>query len=144
MLICTKPKYQNLNSAGFNRRLNIRGNELDDMQKVKYLGVYVDNSLDWKEHITTVSSMVSKALGFLKHAKKFFRDSSLKALYLIIVEPYFRYCCSVWECRGTTALLQLQKLQNRAARILTTSAFDTPSSPIIKNLGYELIFFESK
>ena len=42
----------------------------------------------------------------------------------------------------------LQKLQIRAARILANSAFDAPSSPIIKNLGWvkiaDLIFFESK
>ena len=50
------------------------------MEKVKYLGVYVDNRLDWKVHSKTVSPKVSKALGFLKNAKKFLPDSSLKAL----------------------------------------------------------------
>ena len=53
----------------------------------------------------------------------------------------------MWGCSGSDTLLELQKLQNRAARILTSSAFDAPSSPIIKNLGWmkiaELISFES-
>ena len=34
------------------------------VQKTKYLGVQIDNSLDWKEHIKVTSSMVSKAVGF--------------------------------------------------------------------------------
>ena len=38
------------------------------------------------------------------------------------------------SCSGT--LLQLQKLQNRPTRILTTSAFDAPSSALIKKLRW--------
>ena len=48
MHICAKPQRQNLNTTGLNLCLNIRGNELDVVQKVKYLIVYVDNRLDWK------------------------------------------------------------------------------------------------
>ena len=148
MLICTKPKHQKRKIAGGNLGLNIRGNDLDVVQKVKYLGVQVYDSLDWKDQIKAISSKVSKALGLLKHAKKFLPASSLRSLYLSIVEPHFRYCCSVWGCCGSSALLQLQKLQNRAARILTNSAFDAPSSPLIRSLGWrtiaDLICFESK
>ena len=50
----------------------------------------MDNSLDWKEHIKVDSSMVSKAMGFLKQAKRFLSVASLKTLYLRIVEPPFR------------------------------------------------------
>ena len=118
------------------------------MQKVKYLGVQVDDSLDSKDQIKAISSKVSKALGLLKHAKKLFPASSLKSLYLSIVEPYFRYCCSVWGCCGSSTLSKLQKLQNRAARLLTNSAFDAPSSPLIGSLSWmtiaDLISFKSK
>ena len=64
ILICTKPKDQNLNAAGSNLCLTVRGNELDIVQKVEYLGVYIDNSLDKKEHIKTASAKESKALEF--------------------------------------------------------------------------------
>ena len=148
MLICTKAKHQKLKMAGDNLCLNIRGNGLDAVQKVKYLGVQVDDSLDWKDQIKAMSSKVSKALGLLKHAKKFLPASSLRSLYLSIVEPHFRYCCSMWECCGSSTLLQLQKLQNRAARILTNSTFDAPSSPLIRSLDWmtiaDLISFESQ
>ena len=72
------------------------------MQKVKFLGVQVDNGLDWKEQIKAISSKVSKALGLLKHAKKFLPESSLRSLYLSIIAPHFRYCCSVRGCSSGT------------------------------------------
>ena len=148
MLICTKPKHQKLKIAGGNLCLTIRGNDLYLVQNGKYLGVQVDDSLDWKNQIKAIPSKVSKALALLKHAKKFLPASSLRSLYLSIVEPHCRYCWPVWGCYGSSTLLQLQKLQNRAARILTNSTFDVPSSPFIRSLGWmtiaDLISFESK
>ena len=61
------------------------------VQEVKYLGVQVDNSIDWKEQIKAISSKVSKALGLLKHAKNFLPESSLRSLYFSVVEPHFHY-----------------------------------------------------
>ena len=75
--------------------LKIRDNELERIQKTKYLGVQIDNSLIWKKHIKTVSTKVSKAIGFLKHAKNLLPQEKLKILDTCIVEPHFRNCCSV-------------------------------------------------
>ena len=68
------------------------------VQKVKYLGVQVDNSFDWKEQIKVISSKVSKAVGLLKHAEIFLPESSLRSL----VKPHFRYCCFVWDAVAQT------------------------------------------
>ena len=91
---------------------------------------------------------VSRAIGFLRHAKSFLPLASLKTLYTGIDEPHFRYCFSVWGFAGSTDISQLQELQNRAARIITNSSFDTPSRPLIVELGWktieELIGNESK
>ena len=120
-------------------KLKIRNDELDIVQKTKYLGVQIDNKLDWKEHIKTVSSKVSRAIGLLKHAKSFLPENTLRTMYTGIVEPHFRYCCSVWGCCGLTEINWLQKLQNRAARIITGSRFDSPDLPLVKRLGWKTI-----
>ena len=60
-------------------------------------------------------------------------------MYTGIVEPHFRYCSSVWGCCGLTEINQLQKLQNRAARIITGSRFDAPGLPLAKRLGWKKI-----
>ena len=57
------------------------------VENTKYLGVQVDNSLDWKEHIKSVSTKVSRAVGLLKYAKRFLPQNSLKKLYTSIIEP---------------------------------------------------------
>ena len=143
MLITTKQKRNVLKSTDQNLELNIRGNELDIVQKTKYLGVQLDCSLDWKEHVKAVSIKVSSVIGFLKHAKKFLPRVPLENLYTGIVEPHFRYC---WGRCGPSEINQLQKLENRAAKIVTS--FDTPSRPLIERLAWrtieQLISNESK
>ena len=91
-----------------------------------------------------LSLKVSRGLGILKHAKSVLPFSALTSLYTSVVEPH----CSVWGCAGTTEIIHLQKLQNRAARIVTNSSFDIPSNQLIEKMGWktinELIEIESK
>ena len=82
---------------------------------IKYLGVQVDQYLVWDEQIKSVQAKVSRSLGFLKYAKKFLPKPVLCKLYIGIVEPHFRYCCSLWGSCAEFRLVKLQKLQNRAA-----------------------------
>ena len=64
---------------------------------------------------------------------------TLKNIYKGIVEPNFNYCCSVWGSCGTTKLNNLQKLQNRAARIVKNSPFDSSATSLTHDLGWPTI-----
>ena len=95
----------------------------------------IDWSLGWQLQIKAVSRKVSRAVGFLRHAKSFLPKETLHTLYTGMIEPHFRYCCSVWGYAGLTKINQLQTLQNRVARLITNSSFDTPGRPLIRELG---------
>ena len=56
-------------------------------------------------------------------------------MYYIIGHSHFRYCCSVWDCADDTIRRKLQKLRNRAARVVTNSLFDHTSLPLLSKLG---------
>ena len=137
MLVSTKAKRKTLNKSNQNLQVNINGTKLEDVSKIKYLGALLDNSLGWKDQVRAVSLKVSRGLGIPKNAKKFLPFSALTSLYTSIVESYFRYCCSVWGCAGATEINRLQKLQNRAARIVTNSSFGTPQQSIDRESGVE-------
>ena len=54
-------------------------------------------------------------------------------------QPHLSYCCSVWGCCSDTNINILQKVQNRAARIITSSSYDTSAAPLIHGLGWPTI-----
>ena len=117
----------------------IDDSQIEIVEKAKYLGVQLDQHLVWDEHARYVCTKVSRALGFLKYAKKLLPQETLSHIYRGIVEPYFRYCSSVWGSCGETRLLTLQKLQNRAARIVTNSSYVAPADELIEKLNWPTI-----
>ena len=42
-----------------------------------------------------------------------------------MIQPYFDYCAQVWGCLGKTLAAKVQKLQNRAFRIITRENYTT-------------------
>ena len=148
MTISTKHKQAALEKKNEQLCLQMRNETLGAVQNAKYLGVHIDNSLDWKKHIQETSKKISRSLGMLKYAKRYLPFHALKNLYTSVIDPSFRYCCSVWGVCGAAEIHQLQKLQNRAARIITGSNYDAPSKPLIESLGWktinDMIQFESR
>ena len=55
MLVSTKAKRNVLNMSNQNLQIKIHGTELEAVNKIKYLGVKVDNSLDWKSQVQATS-----------------------------------------------------------------------------------------
>ena len=139
MLITTKQRKKYLETSDQNFKPSIREENVQVVSSTKYLGIQIDENLTWKNQIKSVTEKASRAIGFLKYAKNFLPDAVVKTLYNSIIEPHFQYCCSVWGCCNSTDILQLQRLQNRAARIVTNSNFDAPSKPLIHNLGWKTI-----
>ena len=64
MLISTKQKHTTLRDQHPKLSLKIRDHEVEVVDTTKYLGLQVDTSLDWKYHVSVLSSKVSKAVGF--------------------------------------------------------------------------------
>jgi hypothetical protein len=61
----------------------------------------------------------------------------MQLIYNCLVQPYFDYCCVVWDSCGSTIANKLQKLQNRAARVLTSSNYDTNAEYLIEKLSWK-------
>ena len=82
----------------------------------------------------------------LRYTKQYLPISTVKTMCKSLVEPYFRYCCPICGNAGVTVIENLQKLQNRAAKLVTNSPFDATALPIIRPLQWptvrELIDFE--
>ena len=118
---------------------SVRAEHIEAICNTKFLGVQLDENLTWKNQIKSVTEKSSLANGLLNYAKYVFPEAIVTTLYTSIVERHFQYCCSVWGSCNSTNILQLQRLQNRAARIVANSQFDAPSKPLIQSLGWKTI-----
>ena len=61
-------------------------------------------------------------------------ENGLIMLYNALVLAYFTYCSTVWHQGNLAHIDKLQKLQNRAARIITNSNYEIRSVDILNKL----------
>ena len=59
-----------------------------------------------------------------------------KAINALIL-PHLDYYNSVWDCLSSQLSDKLQELQNRAARVIMKSPFDTSTSPLLNKLKWQ-------
>ena len=119
--------------------LEIDNDNIEIVRSFKYLGVQVDNQLKWDDHIDKVKKKALRALGPVKYSKKYLSSEVLAKIYRGLVEPHLSYCCSVWRNCSKRKIDSLQKVQNRAARIIMNSAYDASAAPLIQSLGWPTI-----
>ena len=118
-------------------RLNIKidGHSIAEVQDTKFLGVYIDNKLNWKKHISYLASKISKGIGMIIKARHYLNKNGLIALYYSFVYPYLIYCNHIWGCTYKSNLKRLITLQNKIVRIITSSKPRDSAQPLYEQLG---------
>ena len=123
--------------------IRIDNTVIERIESIKFLGIHIHESLDWKYHVANISSKISKGIGVLYKLRHFVPSRILINIYNAIVLPHLNYCNEIW---GKTYKLHVDKLytlQKRAVRLITKSSFRSPSMPLFIKLKimpvYELI-----
>jgi hypothetical protein len=105
----------------------------------KTLGVTVDENLSWKSNTESICSKISSGIYALKQIKTFVDIKTLISVYNALIQPYFSYCCEVWDVFGETQSKRLQKLQNRAARVIASVPNDVDQQTVLDLIGWKTL-----
>ena len=65
-------------------------------------------------------------------------------VYTDLIQPHFDHGCSVWDELGGTLATKLQKLQNRAARVITRSSYDADAGALLTLLQLDNLSIRRK
>ena len=110
----------------------------------KSLGLTIDAQLSWGKHVEEICKKVSSAIGALKRVRPFISKETAIQIYNALIMPHFDYCSPVWDCLSGYLSDKLQKLQNRAARVITKSPFDASSNHLLSTLSWERLSLRRK
>jgi len=111
----------------------ISGNEDDPC--IRFLGLYLDPSLNYKSHIRHITKKISTALYFMRNAKNYLTPAALKLVYYSLVHSHIIYAIQVWSSSSLSNINQIHKLQKSAIRILCNSKYNAHTQPLFKQLG---------
>ena len=118
-MIISKRKGVNKNSF----KLKINGKAIERCTSYKYLGLFIDDELTWKNHIKHVCQKLSKACGIISKIRHCVDIKTLKIVYYALGYSYLRYCNIVWGNTTKNILKPLVVLQNRILRIMAFAPF---------------------
>ena len=117
-------------------RVTVNSEPVRQVTSTKTLELTLDENLTRKNHIEVISKNVSSGIGALKRVRGLIDRETVIKVYKSCIEPYFSYCAPVWDGIGVTLSDRLQKLQNRAVRVITQSTYDISSRNLLDELQW--------
>ena len=130
-MVLFRPKRK---SMDFNLKIKLNGKRLYETNSVKYLGIRIDNKLNWKVHINDIALKLIRANAMLYKVRDFVDAGILKSIYHALFESHIHYACIIWR-QNVCTINRLFILQKKALRLIHFKERNAHSAPL---------FFKSK
>ena len=102
-------------------RLTLKFNKIKlfESTKIKYLGLILDNKLNWKAHITELRKKLGRAVGMLYKIRTLCPTSVLRSLYFSLFNSHLTYGLAVWSSASNSEINKIKSLQKKAIRAIS-------------------------
>lgn len=91
---------------------------IEKVDSFKYLGLTLDCTLSWDQHIKTVCNKISAMCGVLKRVVSYLPRKALLLFYYAHIHSHLNYLTLSWGRACKSKLKKLQTLQNRCLKII--------------------------
>ena len=125
-----------------NVTIKIHKKAITEKTCIKYLGVIIDSTLSWKDHICNLTKKLSRVIGVMFKLRPFVNLKIMKNIYYALLFSHIVYGIQVWGTACDIHLKALQVLQNRTVRLITYNdqfpiipGLPPASNPIFSKLG---------
>ena len=119
--------------------ININNNTIKRVPSVKYLGIILDENLNFDEHIDNLNNSIIKTDNSLKIIKRRVHEENKKLLYYAYVYSKIQYGIEVYGRAKLSTLKRVQTQQNRALKILYSKDYRTPTKTLYKDLDLLMV-----
>ena len=109
--------------------LKINKQAIERVRSTKFLGVMIDDQLNFKCHIDYLMLKLSKYLGLFYKIRHYLPKSAMIVLYKTLFEPHLDYCNVIWCNTYETHLSKLLVLQRKIIRAISWSEYRAHAPP---------------
>ena len=110
--------------------LDMGGHIIEKTSTYKYLGIWIDEKLNWEPQIDKMCSKLASVCGILSKVRHLLDRNSLMLIYNSLVESRLRYGILSWSTASDLQINRLKVLQNRALRFIDFSPIGTYMLPL--------------
>lgn len=96
-----------------------KGQQVEQVHSFKYLGVTVDQHLNWKDHIKITIKKASVMAGIFRKIKDVIPEKLKRSVFFSLFHSKISYGIAIWSSSFSTEnLAKIQTIQNRAIKNL--------------------------
>ena len=99
----------------------INRHAIEQKDHVKYLGILIDSKLSFKQHITSITKKISRAIGLLYKLRHYVSKKVLIMMYYSLIYPFLIYALPVYGTANHIHLNSIHLLQKKVVRLVTFS-----------------------
>ena len=136
MIIGSKHNTSSLTNHGHGLNITIDGDNVTQVQHTKYLGIVIDQNLNYYEQMNSLIVKLNRSVGILKRVSPFIPRKSRITMYNTLVLPHLDYCSTVWGVVPKMYLDRLQRIQNRAMRVILNCPARTHINTMLQDLKW--------
>ena len=111
----------------------VSGQKINTTTSVKYLGVYLIDSLTWKTHFKNLIAKLNGAIGLLSKIRHYTLKFLLKTIYYSLFNSHLIYLIQICGQIKTKLFQEVVRLQNKAIWIINFLPFNSSNINKIKN-----------
>ena len=104
------------NIASFS--LNVNGKIIPCSNKVKLLGITIDNHLNFKKHIEELCKKASYKLHALRRIRGYLTVEKARILANAFIDSQFNYLLLIWILAGKTLINKICKIHHRTLQVV--------------------------
>ena len=101
----------------------IDNHKIGSENSVTLLGIKIDNKLNFEKHVTALCQKPGRQLNGLSRIHKYIGFQEMKMLLHSFIFSYFNYCPVVWNFCSATLSQKIEKIQERAMRLLHNDTY---------------------
>ena len=101
---------------------------------VKFLGLLLDENLNWEYHLSELSKKLARTCGIFFKIRHLLPTSVLTSLYNSLFASFLQYGIIVWGLTYDIHTKPIYLLQKKVVRAIAFKSFTSPSAPIFSDL----------
>ena len=123
----------------------INGKPIEQKQAARFLGVIIDNKLNWNQHIRAIKTKMARYQGILYKLKSILPQAARLSIFHSFIQSHLNYCSLIWGFASKSNIELLFRAQKKGIRavmpgyvnfsikmVLTLPA----QSPLLQNTKY--------
>ena len=92
---------------------------VEHKRKARFLGVIMDESLNWSSHVKAIQSKMSCYVGIMYKIKKFLPLQARLQIYHSFVQSHVNYCSLIWGFQQSLTLIHCSQSKKRPCGLLS-------------------------